>query len=287
MVPGYGNIYEPAAPMPLTITLQQTRSTYGRYAAKSGSTTTQPGFSYAPNANVQFGGYFGNQDINFKPVAQASPERNQRFAYFLDLYKDIGNNTGYLGIVTKGNYILRSAYNEDAADGHLMPYVGVSYKTYDQLNTAEMGYAHENYSDAIATRVNQYNFTFSTLKVENWMFSVTPYFINVSYGAQNPNHRVSQNFFAVAPAATYFIGTKHSISVDVLLGQRKNAYDLAINKVYDIRDKEVGGGGVTYMYNFTPHVSAFGNFSGERFRKDQTDQFYWAHYITAGLITSL
>ncbi len=279
LVPGYGQIYEPVAVSPLSVTIQGTQSWFGVNSVKHNSHAGQISLSYAPSFYLQLGGFYHYEYIHFKQSAQSSPAENTRIGYFLNGYTPPLGSVGYFGISTKGNYFIKSAYNSDGANSRLMPYVGVVYKTLDQLTSIEPGYAYEYYRDGIKTRVNQYTLSVSTLAVPNWLLSLTGYVINYA-STQTP----SQNNYSIAPNVTYFMGTKQSVSGSLLIGKRTQAYDLAINEVYDVRDPEMGGFGLTYTYNFDQHFSVFTNLSGERFKVSTNHNKYDACYLTFGVI---
>lgn len=282
LAPGYGQIYLPPEPFPLTTTVQTAYAGFGNNSAKRNAKTTQISLSYAPNKHVQMGGNYNYQYILFKPIADTSPKNNSRWDYFLNLYTPhITVIDGYMGITTKGNYIAKSAYNDAGIDDRLIPYAGIAYKSANQLNTVEMGYARQRLNDLIKTGVDQYSISLNTLQFRSWMFGLTAYYINVN--SITINH--TERFFSVQPSVTYFIGPKQDISAQALIGRRKQAYDLMLNKVYDIRDREIGGGGLTYTYHFNKHLSLFVDTSAERFILDSdTTKRYWAYYLTTGVI---
>lgn len=276
---GYGQIYIPPKPFPLTLTLQGTKTSYdGSNAVKSDAMTYQTALAYSPNSHVQLGGYHTYQYIRFRPSAKGSPAINQRLAYFVTLYSPRVNFAkGYLGLSTKGNYFIKSAYNEGAANHRIIPYGGIAYKTDDELSVMEAGFSRGSYSDVIKTKVYQWNLSLKTFRFAPWALGLITYYEKVSTTPKQ------EKYFAAAPNLTYTITPKNDIGFSALIGNRKQAYDLTLNKVYDVRDREIGGGGITYTHHFSKNVSLFGDVSGEEFLLASNSLHYWGYYFTLGL----
>lgn len=276
VAPGYGVLIAKPEVKQLFFTLQATPIWYsGSGRDKNSSQSYQASLSYHPNAYMQLGSYYAYRKYNYKSDVNATSSVGNRLGYYINLYAPL-SDMGYLGVVTKGNYFFRSP-NDNGARHKLMPYFGLSYKTPDQLNSFEVGYARQRYSDLIKTRVDQYSTTLSSYALTDFLLSATAYYIDVS-----ANQTARMHYFSLAPSVTYFINDWQNIGSYFVLGRRQHAYDMMLNKVYDIADKQQGGIGLTYGIKVHPNILLFVDGSFERY-KNSSAQNYNVYYLTLGL----
>lgn len=280
LAPGYGVIDIPSVINPWTVIIKSTAAWYKPDSSKNNSQAYQLDVIYEPIPELVIGGFYNYQHINFRPpAASLVPSKQDRAGYSFSILKEI-ENFGWIGPSGKGNYIFSSSYEDKGANNTFFPYWAITYKTPDRLTTLELGYAKVKFKDIIGSENNQVTITAKSKITDEWTVGATIYRANAK-----SMFTAKEKLTAAVLTANYYFNEDHNVSTSLLLGRRKHAYGLDLNKVYDIRDKQKGSFGVSYQYKVKPNIGIMADVSYDKFiLSTNSNKSYRAYYVTLGLI---